>query len=58
MEGVPGKFLKLPYDWRRPTKERLKKNAWDADGKVFTPKTVGWGYGVNFRAAWKRLTGR
>ena len=19
---------------------------------------VGWGYGVNFRAAWKRLTGR
>jgi hypothetical protein len=55
---MPGKFLGLPYDWRKPTKERLRKNAWDKDGKVFTPHTVGWGYGVNFRAAWKRLTGR
>jgi hypothetical protein len=43
-----GKFLGMPYDWRRPTKKRLKSNAWDEDGKVFTPKTVGWGYGVNF----------
>jgi hypothetical protein len=55
---MPGKFLGLPYDWRRPTKRRLKSNAWDGDGKVFTPKTVGWGYGVNFRAVWRRLTGR
>ena len=51
-------FLKLPYDWRRPTKDRLKSNAWDKDGKVVTPKTVGWGYGLNFRAIWKRVTGR
>ena len=53
-----GKFLGMPYDWRRPTKKRLKSNAWDQEGKVFTPKTVGWGYGVNFRALWKRLTRR
>ena len=55
---MPGKFLKLPYDWRKPTKERLRANAWDEEGKVFTPHTFGWGYGINFRALWKRLSGR
>ena len=53
-----GKFLGMPYDWSRPTKERLKSNAWDKDGKMVTPHTVGWGYGLNFRAIWKRMTGR
>jgi len=55
---MPGKFLGIPYDWRRPTKERLRSNVWDKDGKVVTPHTVGWGYGINVRALWKRLTGR
>ena len=32
-----GKFLGMPYDWRRPTKERLKSNAWDKDGKIGHP---------------------
>ena len=58
MSSMPGKFLRMPYDWRRPTKARLRRNAWDKDGKVVTPKTVGWGYGINFRALWNRLTGR
>jgi hypothetical protein len=58
MAGKRGKFLGMPYDWRRPTKERFKSNAWDREGKVFTPHTVGWGYGINFRALWNRLTGR
>jgi len=42
---------------RGPIKERLKSNAWDPDGKIIRPKTIGWGYGINFRALWKRLTG-
>jgi hypothetical protein len=58
MAKKQGKFLGMPFDWRRPDKDRLKANAWDKNGKVVTPKTVGWGYGLNFRAIWKRLTGR
>jgi hypothetical protein len=43
MADKRGKFLGMPYDWRRPTKKRLKSNAWDENGKVFPPKTVGLG---------------
>jgi hypothetical protein len=53
-----GRFLGIPYDWRRPTRARLRSRAWNRDEKVFTPKTYGWGYGVNFRALWRKLTGR
>jgi hypothetical protein len=54
-----GRFLGMPYDWRRPTRKRLRSRAWNAeDPKVLTPKTYGWGYGVNFRALWRKLTGR
>ncbi len=53
-----GRFLGMPYDWRRPTRRRLRSRAWNSEGKVFTPKTVGWGYGINLRAFWRKLTGR
>ncbi len=54
-----GRFLGMPYDWRRPTRRRLRSRAWNADDpKVLTPKTYGWGYGINFRGLWRKLTGR
>jgi hypothetical protein len=53
-----GRFLGMPYDWRRPTKARFKERAANPQGKVFTPKTYGWGYGINFGALWAKLRGR
>jgi hypothetical protein len=44
-----GRFWRLPYDWRRPTRARLRERAWNPDDvRVLTPKTYGWGLGVNF----------
>jgi Family of unknown function (DUF5808) len=43
-----GKLAGLPFDLRRPTTERFEQRAWNPnDARFFTPKTVGWGYGVN-----------
>jgi hypothetical protein len=39
----------LPVDFRRPTFERLGQRLWNpGDTRLFTPKTFGWGYGINF----------
>ncbi len=39
----------MEYDFRTPTTSRWKSRAWNADdARIFTPKTYGWGYGVNF----------
>lgn len=39
----------LPYDLRRPTATRFRSRAWNPDDpRVFTPKTFGRGYGLNF----------
>jgi hypothetical protein len=44
-----GRLAGLPYDLRRPTSARLRARAWNPeDPRVFTPKTFGWGYGLNF----------
>ena len=48
-EERTGRFLGIPYDWRRPTRERYRSRAWNPDDpRLFTPKAVGWGYGINF----------
>ncbi|TCC53114.1 hypothetical protein E0H75_05160 [Kribbella capetownensis] len=50
-----GKFLGIPYDWRRPTLDRTRSRWWNpAEPRLFTPKVLGWGYDVNFA----RLFGR
>jgi len=50
-----GRFLGLPYDWRRPTKARIKNRMWNpSEPRLFVPKAVGWGYSINFA----RLFGR
>jgi hypothetical protein len=47
-EPKTGTFLGMPYDWRRPTVERLKSRWWNpAEPRLFTPKTFGWGYDIN-----------
>jgi uncharacterized membrane protein len=50
-----GKFLGVPYDWRRPTKARSKSKLWNrAEPRLFVPKVYGWGWSINFA----RLFGR
>ena len=43
-----GKFLGVPYDWRRPTAARVKERWWNPDDpRIITPKSWGWGFDVN-----------
>ena len=51
-----GKFLGIPYDWRRPTAARVKLRWWNRrDRRIFTPKSYGWGFDVNFYEVARRL---
>jgi hypothetical protein len=49
-EGEPeGSAGGLPLDLRRPTADRWRRRSWNPDDRrFFTPKTFGWGYGINF----------
>lgn len=48
MATSPGRFLGLPYDWRRPDRQRLREAVWRPDDpRLFLPKAWGWGLGVN-----------
>jgi uncharacterized protein DUF5808 len=50
-----GRFLGLPYDWRRPTRERLRRGIRRPDDdRVLVPKAFGWGYRVNLAALRRR----
>lgn len=52
----PGTFLGIPYDWRRPTRARVRQRWWNPDDhRVFTPKAFGWGYDINLRELGRRL---
>ena len=54
-EEQTGSFLGVPYDWRKPTAARVKSRWWNRDDpRLFTPKSYGWGWAVNFA----RLFGR
>jgi hypothetical protein len=57
--GRRGRFLGLPYDWRRPTLQRARQEIWNPDDdRVIVPKAFGWGYGVNVHALLRRLSPR
>ena len=44
-----GKFLKIPYDFRSLTWEKVKKRCWNPkDKRIFVPKAFGWGWSINF----------
>ena len=51
-----GRFLGLPYDWRRPTWARVRDEVWNPRSRrIFTPKAFGWGYGLNLHALLRLL---
>jgi hypothetical protein len=51
-----GRFLGIPYDWRRPSWARFKKRTWNPrDRRIFTPKSYGWGFDVNVYEVLRRL---
>ena len=50
-----GRFLGIPYDWRLPSRARIRERWWNpAEPRLFTPRVTGWGYAINFA----RLLGR
>jgi hypothetical protein len=51
-----GKFLGVPYDWRRPTWERYKSRWWNVkDRRIVMPRAFGWGYDFNLAEVAHRL---
>ena len=57
-DGRPrtGRFLGLPYDWRRPTWQRFKSRWWNPDDRrLFPPKVYGWGLDINVYELFRRL---
>lgn len=54
--GRTGRYLGLPYDWRRPTWARFKARVWNPeDPRMLAPKAFGWGYDLNLHAVLRRL---
>lgn len=50
-----GKFLGVPFDWRRPTVARFKSRVWDPKNpKLIVPRVYGWGYTINFARLLRR----
>ena len=50
--GPQGRFLGVPYDWRRPTLERMRGRLWDpTDDRVLQPTAFGWGWTFNVHRA-------
>lgn len=47
-----GRWLGLPYDWRAPTRSRVRERMWNPeDSRLLTPKTFGWGFDLNLYLA-------
>jgi hypothetical protein len=56
---IEGTFLGLPYDWRRPTRTRVRRRLWNPGGPMFAPKVFGWGLTLNLAhpGSWVLLAG-
>lgn len=51
-----GTFAGIPYDWRVPTADRLRRNLWDpTSDALFVPRAFGAGWDLNFGAVAVRL---
>lgn len=51
-----GRFLGIPYDWRRPSLERFKARMWNReDARLWVPKSFGWGWTINFYQLLERV---
>ncbi len=42
-----GEALGMPYDFRRPTMDKVKARWWNPEGPMLTPKVFGWGWDLN-----------
>jgi hypothetical protein len=50
-----GRFLRIPYDWRRPTLARVEERWWNpSDRRLFTRKVLGWGFDINLARLFRR----
>ncbi len=50
-----GRFLGLPYNWRKPSWADLRRAYWDRDeSRVLVPKTFGWGLDINLAPLLRR----
>jgi hypothetical protein len=55
-EEPQGRFHGIPYDWRRPTRARIKSRIWnDEDARIFTPRAFGAGWDINVAHLLRRL---
>jgi hypothetical protein len=51
-----GRFLGIPYDWRKPSWARIKQRWWNPhDRRILTPKSFGWGFDLNLYELLRRL---
>ena len=46
-DDVQGYFLRIPYDFRIPTTERIKNRVFNPAAAPLTPHVWGWGYTLN-----------
>ena len=54
-----GRFLGIPYDWRKPTWARFKSRVWNSnEPRIWTPRYYGWGYDLNLYQLWRRIRRR
>ena len=53
-----GQLLSVPYDFRMPTVERLRRRLWNPDDRrLITPQAFGIGWSVNAYELMRRLRG-
>ena len=51
-----GTFLRVPFEFRRPTVQRVRKRWWNPDDKsIFTPHVFGVGWSINVYQVRKHL---
>ena len=51
-----GRFLNVPYDFRMPTMDRLRRRLWNPDDqRVFTPSFFGVGWSLNLYQVRRKL---
>lgn len=51
-----GAFLRVPFEFRRPTVQRIRSRWWNPDDEsIFTPHVFGVGWSINVYQVGKRL---
>jgi hypothetical protein len=49
-----GRIVGVPYDFRKPTWKRIKRNWWaPRDKQIFKPRVFGLGWDVNVGRLWR-----